>query len=1230
MTSALRFALLAGLAVGLLSFLDLAARVLAQPEPSEKDGTTATVAGNATAPPYQRLLTREAAERVAALDGKIAELQRSGKFAEAVPLGKEIVDLRTRLQGADHWQTIHSRQQLLDYELLARLTHKQRAQLLEAEILNLSVVQLGKAGKSKEALPLALKALDIRGKLLGKENPRYAQSLYNLAATYQALGRYRDAEPLYRQALAVLKQALGEEDPLTASGYNRAARNLDDQGKHAAAEPLYRTALAICKKILGEEHADTATGYHNLAANLNAQAKYGAAEPLCRQALASRKKVLGEVQRDTAVSYTNLAANLSGQGNHAAAEPLHRTALAIFRKVLGDEHAYTATSYNDLAVNLDAQGKYAAAEPLYRTALAIYKKASRVADRSMARIYNNLALNLGAQGNHAAAEPLHRAALAIFKEVLGEEHPDTALAYNNLAANLSRQGQYAAAEALHRTALTSFKEGLGEEHPSTAVIYNSLAGDLSGQGKHAAAEPLYRTALAIRQKVLGEQHPRTAYSYYSLAFNLNNSGAFAAAEKTALQAANSFSTARLYVTSQGLDRAVFSQENSPFLLLAVLQARSGQALAAWQSLEADLARGLLDDLSARLSRPLNPAERDRESQFLKQLQRLDDQIVALAPAKKQTRDAKKKAEALRHDLDQLHRAFLEFQQQLTHKYGPAAGQVYQMARIQSRLAPDMALLAWVDLAGQPQAADPDGMHWACLVRCRGEPVWVQLPGSGPNGRWTAADERLPQQVRALCAAGPTSLTLQPSPAGGKGKPILPSPPRDEVKGSDWRDLTQRLARVRLGPLEKHLQAGTGLPAVKHLVVLPSRWMLGLPVEALTDRYLISYAPSGTLFAWLKERKKPAEKEVARLLALGDPAFARPAKLALQAALPRHGLLVMAVVPKPNGAGPGIQSGDVIVRYGDTTIAGLSDLTTAIKQHAEAGPEKKIPVELWRDGKTLTVAASPGPLGVQLHKQPAADVLAARRAGDKLLRAALDRTYPALPGTRREVKAIAALFPASVQLLGADASAEAVQGLAERGRLRGFRYLHFATHGELNHRVALQSALVLAPGPGAEAPNGRLTAEQMLRTWKLEAELVTLSACQTGLGQPAGGEGYLGFSQVLFIAGTRSLVVSLWQVDDTATALLMARFYANLLGKREGLKTPLSKAESLREAKQWLRTLSQSRRDALAGALARGQLRGEVVKLDRPVVPAPRTGEADAPPYAHPYYWAAFILQGDPD
>ena len=116
-------------------------------------------------------------------------------------------------------------------------------------------------------------------------------------------------------------------------------------------------------------------------------------------------------------------------------------------------------------------------------------------------------------------------------------------------------------------------------------------------------------------------------------------------------------------------------------------------------------------------------------------------------------------------------------------------------------------------------------------------------------------------------------------------------------------------------------------------------------------------------------------------------------------------------------------------------------------------------------------------------------------------------------------------------------------------------------------------------------DGRLSVREIQRGWDLKAELVTLSACETALGRDAGGEGFVGFTQALLMSGTRSVCLSLWKVDDTATALLMQRFYANLLGRRAGLTGPMPKAEALREAKTWLRGLTHDQATTLAAGLA---------------------------------------------
>ena len=123
----------------------------------------------------------------------------------------------------------------------------------------------------------------------------------------------------------------------------------------------------------------------------------------------------------------------------------------------------------------------------------------------------------------------------------------------------------------------------------------------------------------------------------------------------------------------------------------------------------------------------------------------------------------------------------------------------------------------------------------------------------------------------------------------------------------------------------------------------------------------------------------------------------------------------------------------------------------------------------------------------------------------------------------------------------------------------------------------------------------------------------------------GGEGLLGFSQAILARGSQSLLVSLWPVSDTATSLLMTRFYENWLGK--GMAGPpqnVSKADALREAKDWL---SKLRRKEIEAQIARLPEGARGLKLE----PVSDGGlhEADDRPFAHPYYWSAFILIGDP-
>jgi tetratricopeptide (TPR) repeat protein len=1139
-----------------------------------------------------RLLTDDHPDTATLYDSLASNLNAQAKYASAQPLSEKALKIRRRLLTDGHPSTATSYNNL--------------AHDLEAQ------------GKYTQAQPLYEKALEIHRRLLTDDHPRTALNYNNVAHNLKAQGKYAAAQPLYEKALGIRRRLLTDVHRETAASYNNLAGNLNAQGKYGAAQPLYEKALEIFRRLLGDEHPDTAASSNNLAYNLQNQGKYAAAQLIFEKTLAIRRRVLTEDHPHTAASYGSLATNLNLQGKYAMAQPLYEKALEIHRRLLTDDHPHTVRSYNNLAVNLNSQRKYAAAQRFYERALEIDQRLLTDDHPDTANNYNNLAYNLNVQRKYMAAQPLFEKALTIRRRLLTDDHPLTAQTYSNLATNLADQGQFEAAQRLDEKVLEIRRRLLSDYHPNTATSYNNLADDLLHQGKYAAAQPLYEKALEIRRRMLTDNHPETAISLSSLAANLSARGRHREAREYWLLAMKSREATRLQVAFTGLERAEAEWTLRPSLV-AVL-ARLGQPAEAWQHLEEDLGRGLLDELAARQDQRLAPGDRARLRDLIAALERLD-KLVESTPKDLDQAERTKRFEELKRQRELSSIALGEFQTKLVQDHGPLAGQVANLKDIQAALPADAALIAWVDIppAG-PKAADPNGEHWGVVIRSRGNPAWVLIAGTGPKGLWSQEDTELVNRVR-------TELRNRP----GSGSAKLPT-------------LLDRLRTQRLQPMAKALGAtADGLPLPRRLIVLPSPAMAGIPIEVLQtpdDMRIVSYAPSATVFKYLREQPRPNRHT--GLLALGDPIFLHPDKSNQPRPLPEHGLLVNVVVPGSNAATHGLKPGDVLLAYNGTALNKKDDL----KISTDGG--KAITAEVWRDGRASHRDLAPGKLGVVLDPKPAPEAIAEQHKLQKVLVAAHrgDEDFPSLSGTRYEVEALTRLFQADDRpirsLFGADASEPELDHIATSGELERFDFIHLATHGVIDEDVPTRSAVILTqtglPDPLAQALSnkpvfdGRLSVREIQRTWELKAELVTLSACETALGRAASGEGFVGFTQALLMSGARSVCLSLWKVDDTATALLMHQFYANLLGRRSGLTAPLPKAEALQEAKVWLRGLRRSEVLAATAALSGGIERGKGAKARQSdeLSTAIPTGKDDDRPYAAPYYWAAFVLAGDPD
>jgi tetratricopeptide (TPR) repeat protein len=1163
----------------------------------QEPGVVPAPAPKTASPPVPALKTLPKADsqRVVELNRAIAALWGDGKFAEAIEPARQAVAICHKALGDGHWQTADWRRYVETLRTIPALPAEGRRALASVPALDAAGQVAYAKAHYEEAANLRLRAVEILRRWLGERHPDTATSYKNLAHVLHDRGDLAGAEAMFRKALAIDLEVLGERHPDTAASYRYLASVLYARGDRSGAEAMLRKALAIELSTQGERHPNTAASYNDLAVVLHARGDLPGAEAMHRKALAIYLDLVGERHPHTATCYTNLAGVLEDRGDLPGAEAMFRKGLAILIERLGERQPDTANSYNNLAGVLQGRGDLPGAEAMRRKALAIYVDLVGERHPHTATCYTNLAGVLRDRGDLPGAEAMHRKGLAIRIERLGERHPDTANSYSNLAGVLRARGDLAGAEAMIRKALEIWIERL-PRHPDTAKNYNYLALVLYGRGDLAGADAMLRKALAIGIQTLGEHHPDTINNYAWQGLVLAGLGRSAEAIEALEHAGGASTEARK--RTRGLEDAA-AQRADPFPVLATLLARAGRTGDAWNRWERGLSRALLDEVAGRAGRPLTDDESQREAALQNQAQALDERFNRLLARGKPTPEVEKHLDTMRSEGNEVRRRLLEMQEQFELRYGPLAGQPATLEGARAALDDATALVGWVDA---------DRYHWACVVRRSGDPIWVEIPGSGKDGAWTRDDETLADRLRAALASR---------------------------SADDWRALAPELARQRLAPLEPPLKG------VKRVIVVNSLGLAGLPVEVLfaaraqvgSPLPIVSYAPSATMFAFLAA-KKPAQPRPETLLAVADPAYPERKPEEALPAPPESGLLVVAVDPKGNAGSRGVRSGDVLLAYDGAPLKTQADLKLV---HGD-GLAGRVPVRLWRDGKEQTFEVAAGALDIAFDPRPAAEVVLAQRAADKVLRGTRAGTLARVPGTRREVKAVAGLFPdgGATTIVGDQARESVVQEMARSGKLKGFRYLHFATHGRDDWASAYHTALLLAPDPDRSADplavntDGEITAEEIARTWNLDADLVVLSACESGLGRYAGGEGFLGFAQPLLAKGARSLVLSLWRVDDKATSLLMARFYQNLLGKRPELSHPLPKTEALHEAKEWLRNLTQDEVGDELAALDRGDVR-PLAKLSVPAETkaAPSSRPAGVRPFAHPYYWAAFILVGDP-
>jgi CHAT domain-containing protein/Tfp pilus assembly protein PilF len=951
----------------------------------------------------------------------------------------------------------------------------------------------------------------------------------------------------------------------------RIASELAAARRWQEADEAYATAVAQTSEVSGTAAAQILRAW---GGTFGVRGEPDLARARYLQAVELRRRVSPD-SLALAASCVDVAALASSRGQFDEAEQFYREALSI-RERLVPASTEVSNALNGLGTLALRRGNLAEAARLYDQALGLRQK-SEAGTVGIAILLNNLGLVAEQRGDLDAAEDFYRRALAINQKLA----PGSSTLANNLA-NLgivsSRRGDLAAADALTRQALAIYEKP-GMDGLALATVLNSLGTIALGRGDLEDAARFFRRSLELREK-LAPDSPAVATSLHNLGNTAIERGDLEDAERHLLRA---LAVREKRVPGTLPVATTLNSLGSLAHLRGDFQSAIAFTTRSLQIKEKLVPDGLVVATSLNNLGTLLLEQGDLDSAE-RHYQRALAIVSRIAPGSDLEASVLRGWGSVLHNKGRLdeamelaRRAIEALEAQTTRLGGTEetrAGYRAQNIRAYSNY-----------VAGLVEQNRPrEAFHY--LERFRARSFLTML---AERDIVFASD--LPADVerqRRLNAASTDRVQAQLSgltPSKDAGR-------IDELRGK-LRELAaerdQIATRIRQeSPRVASLQYPQALDAAGAQSVLDRGTILLSYLTGKDESLLFALTSSSVSMLSIPAGEDEIRRKIGEFRALiQQPIRARSSE--------QRGLRVQARRDGASFMRLAHELYDLLIKPADELIK-KSDRVVIVPY----GPLHTLPFAalLRNDGHYLIEWK---PLHTVMSATVYAELKNTRREGDRVAvqyAAFGDPLYSAsspdsggdaakrrfdlrpLPATREEVRSIAALYgDRSRSWLGAEATEERAKAIG-----KDVRYLHFATHGLLDEQSPLSSALALTPpGDAAEGrDNGLLQAWEIFERVRLDADLVVLSACQTGLGKEMGGEGLVGLTRAFQYAGARSVLASLWSVADTSTADLMTKFYSFLRHGR-------SKDDALRRAQVALIKSAE---------------------------------------YSDPFYWAPFVLTGD--
>ncbi len=992
--------------------------------------------------------------------------------------------------------------------------------------------------------------ISARGEGLG-----FAQAMARAGRLARIQGNFPLAESRFQRSLGI-RECLAPGSLAAASSLHGLGSVAYVRGDLNTAKTLYQQALDIRERLAPGSLA-AASSLHGLGNVAYVRSDFEPGDAYHQRALAIRERLAPD-SLDMASNLNSLGYGEMVRGDLNAAEAFFQRALVIQERQTSDSHmGYTLKSLGYIAAE---RGNLNAAEVHYQRALALEERLAPGSLR-VAGIFIGLSSVARIRGDLNTADAYCQRALAIAEEVAPGSFC-MASCFNCLTEVAEYRGDWSAAEYYSRRAL-ALREKLVPGSIMVATSLISLGSVARGRGDWHAAEAYYRRALTITE--------RLAPGSLNTASAFNNIGVLA-------RDRDDWNTAKAYYQRS---LAITERLAPSSLGIAITLANMGDAAREL---------GDLDNAVAYYQRALAIQER-------------------VAPGSEEEVEIHHGLAMAYRRMRQIERADAHFQRAvdaLESQLEKLGGSDYVQARFQDRY--DDCYRDYIDFLLSEDKADT---AFDILERARarvlhrmisqrdlvlsGQDIPDQL--ARDRKRIAFRYERIQQALAALNPAKDSRIEAM------RDQLVDLRRQHDQVIEA-IRKVSPRLADLRaprslgLAEVRRILDPGTLLLSYcvteekTYLFVVRKR--AGLAVYAIEKGEAVLREKLRTLLGVVRDPDSAVAGDMLHALSveLFDTLIA-PARDEIETA---ERLLILPDGPLHKLPFSMLQSGEDrrrLIEWKPIATAASATVYAELKQRKT---RERLDIAAFGD-PSYPAAAALAAEATPIASRGAA-VLAGRADPD--LRGFLrdhPKAFERLPATAAEVAAIAGAFPEQTRrYLGEEASEERVKALGREPNV-----IHLACHGWVNDRFPLESALALSIPDRFEegGENGILQAWEIFSEVRLEADLAVLSACETGLGEATGFEGLVGLTRAFQFAGARSIVATLWNVEDQATAALMAGFYGHL-------KAGMTKGEALRQAQlDLIRQPIKVESRTLFGLWSRMETRD----------------------VSHPYYWAAFQLIG---